>query len=175
MDSFAAQWQWHERAHAWDAWRRDLLALSERNLRAGLHRSRVGVTEDALELIRAALNAADIANADRDLARVAAATACLSARHAGGAAAGIGARLYTATTLPPAPSSPPTTSAPRRRELEQRATCRRSRLFPVPPASRIGAVPSGLHGAGRRAAGFTWLRCSARRARRHRFAVCAAA
>lgn len=65
----AAQWRWRERAHAWDVWQRELLALSERNLRAGLHYTRVGVTEETLDAIRAALDAADIAGADQQTAR----------------------------------------------------------------------------------------------------------
>ena len=37
------RWRWRERAHAWDAWQRELIALSERNLRLGLRQSRIGV------------------------------------------------------------------------------------------------------------------------------------
>jgi hypothetical protein len=61
--------RWRERAHAWDAHQRDLLALSERNLRLGLRHRRIEVMEDTLEAIRAALESANIAEADQEVAR----------------------------------------------------------------------------------------------------------
>ncbi len=66
---YSKQMRWRERAHAWDAHQRDLLALSERNLRLGLRRRRIEVMEDTLETIRAALESANIAEADQEVAR----------------------------------------------------------------------------------------------------------
>jgi hypothetical protein len=63
------RWCWRERAQAWDAYQRDLLALSERNTRAALRQRRVDVMEDTLEAIRTALGTADIASADQEQAR----------------------------------------------------------------------------------------------------------
>jgi hypothetical protein len=65
----ANQLRWRQRAHAWDAWQRNLLALSERNLRQGLRHRRIDVMEDTLEAIRAALDSANIAEAGQELAR----------------------------------------------------------------------------------------------------------
>jgi len=65
----ARRWVWRERAHAWDAYQRDLLALSERNTRLALRHRRVNTMEDALETICAALATADIGNADQETAR----------------------------------------------------------------------------------------------------------
>lgn len=63
------QWGWRERANAWDVYQRNLLALSERDLRVALRQRRVNTVEDTLETIRSALDTADIAAADQDLAR----------------------------------------------------------------------------------------------------------
>lgn len=63
------RWCWRERAQAWDAYQRDLLALSERNMRAALRHRRVNVMEDTLEEIRTTLRTADIASADQEQAR----------------------------------------------------------------------------------------------------------
>lgn len=71
-DNWRAQivrWRWRERAHAWDAYQRNLLAVSERNVRLSLRNRRIGVMEDALETIRTALDRANIADADQELAR----------------------------------------------------------------------------------------------------------
>lgn len=66
---YSKQMRWRQRAHAWDAHQRDLLALSERNLRLGLRHRRIEVMEDTLEAIRAALESANIGEADQEVAR----------------------------------------------------------------------------------------------------------
>lgn len=66
---YAKRWRWRERAHAWDAYQRNLLALSEHNTRLALRQRRVAVMEDVLEAIRTTLDTADIASADQAQAR----------------------------------------------------------------------------------------------------------
>jgi hypothetical protein len=65
----ARVWCWRERAQAWDAEQRALLGLSERNMRLALRHRRVGVMEDTLERVRAALDEARIDEADQEQAR----------------------------------------------------------------------------------------------------------
>jgi len=65
----ALEWRWRERAHAWDDWQRNLLALTERNLRVGLHHSRVAVTEEVIDVLRGVIDRAELTEADRDQAR----------------------------------------------------------------------------------------------------------
>ena len=62
-------WHWHERAAAWDAHQRDLLALSDREMRIGLRRRRLAVIEEYLEAVRAVLDNADLPSADQETAR----------------------------------------------------------------------------------------------------------
>ncbi len=66
---YATQARWRERAQAWDAYQRNLLALSERNLRLGLRNRRIDVMEDTLEVIREALDRARLAEVECDEAR----------------------------------------------------------------------------------------------------------
>ena len=63
------RWRWRERAHAWDVFQRDLLALSERNSRLALHSRRVERMEDYLDAICEVLDTANITAADEQLAR----------------------------------------------------------------------------------------------------------
>ena len=65
----ARRWRWRERALAWDAQQRELLALSERNTRAALHSRRVERMEDYLDAVCEVLDAANMTAADEQLAR----------------------------------------------------------------------------------------------------------
>lgn len=62
-------WHWRERAVGWDVYQRDLLALSERQVRIGLRRRRLAVIEEYLEAVRAVLDNADLPGADQETAR----------------------------------------------------------------------------------------------------------
>ena len=86
-------WYWRARANAWDVHQRELLALSERNLRLGLRCRRIELIEDHLEIICDVLDTANLAGVDEQAgARLAAADAGVPARPAGGRAAGVRAR-----------------------------------------------------------------------------------
>ncbi len=65
----AKMWSWRDRANAWDVHRRELLALSERNLRLGLRGRRIELIEDHLDIICAVLDAANLAGVDEQQAR----------------------------------------------------------------------------------------------------------
>jgi hypothetical protein len=65
----ARKWFWRERANAWDVHQRELLALSERNLRLGLHGRRVELIEDHLERVCDVLDTANLAGVDERQAR----------------------------------------------------------------------------------------------------------
>ncbi len=58
-----------QRAHAWDVHQRELLALSERNTRLALHSRRVERMEDYLDAVCEVLDAANMTDADEQLAR----------------------------------------------------------------------------------------------------------
>lgn len=66
---YANRWQWAERARAWDIYQLHLLGASERNARNALHHRRVDVMEDYLEQVRAALDAANLAELTQEQAR----------------------------------------------------------------------------------------------------------
>lgn len=65
----ARQWYWRERAHAWDVYQRELLALSERNTRIALRSRRLARMEDYLDDICEVLDNAHMADANEQLAR----------------------------------------------------------------------------------------------------------
>ena len=67
--SAARRWQWRARALAYDAHQRELLALSERNMRLGLRQRRLAVIEETLDQVRTALDSAHLDEADEALAR----------------------------------------------------------------------------------------------------------
>ncbi len=62
-------WRWRERAQAWDAHQRDLLAVAERNSRATLKSRRLDVIGDYLDVVRGVLDSADLQEADKQQAR----------------------------------------------------------------------------------------------------------
>jgi hypothetical protein len=62
-------WRWRERAQAWDAQQRNLLAVAERNSRAALKSRRLDVIGDYLDVVREVLNKADLEEADKAQAR----------------------------------------------------------------------------------------------------------
>ena len=65
----AQKWYWRERANAWDVHQRELLALSERNLRLGLRGRRIELIEDHLELVCDVLDTANLPGVDEKQAR----------------------------------------------------------------------------------------------------------
>jgi hypothetical protein len=65
----ARRWRWRERALAWDAQQRELMALSERNARISLRDRRVAMIDDYLEAVHTVLDNANLAAADQELAR----------------------------------------------------------------------------------------------------------
>ena len=62
-------WYWRERANAWDVHQRELLALSERNLRLALRGRRIELIEDHLEIICDVLDTANLTGVDEQQAR----------------------------------------------------------------------------------------------------------
>ena len=63
------KYRWRERTLAWDAEQRDLLALSERNLRMARREQRVAITDEYLELARAVLSNMHLLAANEHQAR----------------------------------------------------------------------------------------------------------
>ena len=63
------RWQWRQRANAWDAHQRELLAISERNMRLALRDRRVERMEGYLEAICEVLDAANMGAVDERQAR----------------------------------------------------------------------------------------------------------
>jgi hypothetical protein len=62
-------WRWRERAQAWDAHQRELLAVAERNSRAALKSRRLDVIGDYLDVVRSVLDCAEFEEADKQQAR----------------------------------------------------------------------------------------------------------
>jgi hypothetical protein len=62
-------WRWRERAQAWDAHQRDLLAVAERNSRAALKSRRLDVIGDYLDVVRGVLDNANLEEADQQQSR----------------------------------------------------------------------------------------------------------
>ncbi len=95
------RWHWRERAHAWDAQQRELLALSERNTRRGAAQP-PRRTDGGLPGCRVRGTRRRQHDGGRRAAgaRMAAADAGLSARPAGGRAAGVRTRRLRARTTP---------------------------------------------------------------------------
>ena len=65
----AKMWYWRDRANAWDVRQRDLLALSERNMRLALRGRRIELIEDHLEIICDVLDTANLTRVDEEQAR----------------------------------------------------------------------------------------------------------
>ena len=63
------KWHWRQHANAWDVQQRELLAISERNLRLALRGSRVERMEEYLEAICEVLDRANITAVDEQQAR----------------------------------------------------------------------------------------------------------
>jgi hypothetical protein len=63
------RWHWRQRANAWDAHQRDLLAVSERNTRLALRGRRVERMEDYLDAVCEVRDTANITAADEPQAR----------------------------------------------------------------------------------------------------------
>ncbi|MFN8466317.1 MAG: hypothetical protein U0X20_12240 [Caldilineaceae bacterium] len=63
------QWRWRERARAWDIYQRDVLAISERNMRLALRSRRVELIEDYLDSVCGVLDNAKMWDADEEQAR----------------------------------------------------------------------------------------------------------
>jgi hypothetical protein len=62
-------WRWRERAQAWDAHQRELLAVAERNSRAALKSRRLDVIGDYLDVVRSVLDSAELEDTDKQQAR----------------------------------------------------------------------------------------------------------
>jgi hypothetical protein len=62
-------WRWRERAQAWDAHQRVLLAVAERTSRAALKSRRLDVIGDYLDVVRGVLDSAELEEADKQQAR----------------------------------------------------------------------------------------------------------
>jgi hypothetical protein len=57
---YCTEWHWRDRARAWDLRERELLAISERNVRLALHLRRVEMVIEDTDLVRAALHQAKL-------------------------------------------------------------------------------------------------------------------
>lgn len=66
---YCREWNWRDRAQAWDIRQRDLMAISERNRRVALHHRRVELMEDHLEIVCEVLDRADLPGVDQEQAR----------------------------------------------------------------------------------------------------------